>query len=78
MCLKKIVHRPYIDQTIKLLKEKKMIWTAYFAMLFATLFMPAKVQLVAILVNIFVPDPLPYVDEFIQGGILLKSLISSE
>jgi len=55
-----------------------MIWTAYFAILFATLFMPAKVQLVAILVNIFVPDPLLYVDEVIQGAVLLKNLITKE
>jgi len=55
-----------------------MVWIAYFAMLFATLFMPATVQIVALLVNAFVPDPLPYIDEVIQGVVLLRNVMSNE
>ena len=51
-----------------------MIWFAYFAMVGVALFMPTKIQLAMILINLFIPDPIPYLDETLQIIFLIKSL----
>ena len=37
-------------------------------------FLPKYLKLVIFIINIFVPDPIPYVDELIMGLMLLKDI----
>lgn len=49
-----------------------MIYIGLIIFAFLTWYFPTKVKLILVIINIFIPDPLPYVDEIIMIIGLLK------
>jgi hypothetical protein len=54
-----------------------MVYAIYGVVLFVTAFMPTLLQIVLLAINIFVPDPVPFIDEVIQAGFIIRSISKS-
>lgn len=44
---------------------------AYAVIFIVSIVAPARISLVLLIINLFIPDPLPFVDEFIQVAIII-------
>ncbi len=39
---------------------------------------PISIQLILFVVNIFIPDPIPYIDEVIMAAVIIKKIMSNK
>lgn len=54
-----------------------MVYAICVIVLLVTAFMPTLLQIVLLAINVFVPDPIPFIDEAIQVGFIIRSLSKS-
>ena len=51
-----------------------MMYIVQLAVILVTAFFPAWLQILLFALNLFIPDPIPFVDEIIQAVIIIKTL----
>ena len=49
-----------------------MLYIIYGLILLVSFFFPLWINVVLFAINFFLPDPIPYIDEILQAGIILK------
>ncbi len=49
-----------------------MPYLIYGALLVVIFFFPLWINIVLLVINVLVPDPIPYIDEILQAAIILK------
>ncbi len=49
-----------------------MPYLIYGALLVVIFFFPLWINIVLLVINILVPDPIPYIDEILQAAVILK------